>query len=291
VRLDSREKSAMKASTKVDVIQVLHVDDDTGFLKVARQCLELHGNFVVETASSVDVAKGKMKMKAYDVIVSDYMMPGKDGLQFFKELRQEGDKIPFIIFTGKGREELAIKALNFGADGYFNKLGEPETVYGELAHGICQAVKIRKAEEALRESEERYRLLFEQSPIGIGILSLDGVVVDTNRAMRTLTRYSKGELEKINLTELCANPKQMKELIEDLRRHATVVDFSVRLKRKDGTLYKGSLTATRIRIRDKDFLQTTLQGTIEHKRPAENDKTLGKSKVLNVTSELTKDKT
>jgi PAS domain S-box-containing protein len=116
-------------------------------------------------------------------------------------------------------------------------------------------------------------------------------VVDTNRTMRTLTRYSKVELEKINLTELCANPKQRKELIEDLRRHATVVDFLVRLKRKDGTLYNGSLTATRIRIRDKDFLQTTLQGTIEHKRAAENDKTLGKSKVLNVTSELTRDRT
>jgi PAS domain S-box-containing protein len=248
----------------------LHVDDDTGFLKVAKQCLELHGNFVVETASSVDVAEGKMKMKAYNVIVSDCMMPGKDGLQFFKELRQKGDRIPFIIFTGKGREELAIKALNLGADGYFNKLGEPETVYGELAHGICQAVKIRKAEEALRESEERYRLLFEQSPIGIGILSLDGVVVDTNRAMQTITGYCKVELEKINLTDLCANPKQREELIEDLTRHATAIDLLVRLKHEDGTSYDASLTVTRIRIRDKDFLQTTLQDITEHKRAGEN---------------------
>jgi len=290
VRLDSRENSAMKTSTEMDVVQVLHVDDDTDFLKVAKQCLELHGNFVVESASSVDVAKVKMKIKAYDVIVSDYVMLGKDGLQFFRDLRQEGDKTPFIIFTGKGREEVAIKALNLGADGYFNKLGEPETVYGELAHGICQAVKIRKAEEALRESEERYRLLFEQSPIGIGILSLDGAIVDTNRAMQTLAGYSKVDLENINLADLCANPKQRKELTEDLRGQATKVDFLVRLKRKDGTSRDGSLTATHIRIRDKDFLQITLQGTIGHKRSTENDKTPGKQKAPSAMSELTKDK-
>ena len=266
----TNEKVDIKPSTKEDPLQVLYVEDDAALSKVAKHCLELHGSFDVDIASCVDAAKEKMKMKTYEVIVSDYMMPGKDGLQFLKELRQKGDKIPFIVFTGKGREEVAIKALNLGADGYFNKLGDPETVYGELAHGICQALKITKAEEALRESEERYRLLFEQSPIGIGILSLDGVVVDANRAMQTVTGYCKVELEKINLTELCANPKQRKELIEDLRRHGTAIDLIVRLKHKDGTLYDACMTVTRIRIRDEDFLQTTLQNITEHKRAGEN---------------------
>jgi PAS domain S-box-containing protein len=266
VWFDSKEKSAVKPLVNVDMKQVLYVDDDAGFLNVAKQCLELHGSFEVDTASSVDVAKGKMKLKAYDVIVSDYIMSGKDGLEFLKELRQKGCKIPFILFTGKGREEVAIKALNLGADGYFNKIGEPETVYGELAHGICQAVKDRKAEEALRESEERYRLLFERTPIGVGIVSLDGVVVDSNRAMQTLTGYSKVELEKINLTDLYANPKQRKELIEARRRHHAVIDMLVRMKRKDGTLYDAFLTVTRVHIRDKDFLQTTLQDVTEHNK-------------------------
>jgi len=266
----TNEKVDIKPSTKEDPLQVLYVEDDAALSKVAKHCLELHGSFDVDIASCVDAAKEKMKMKTYEVIVSDYMMPGKDGLQFLKELRQKGDKIPFIVFTGKGREEVAIKALNLGADGYFNKLGDPETVYGELAHGICQALKIAKGEEALRESEERYRLLFEQSPIGIGILSLDGVVVDANRAMQTVTGYCKVELEKINLTELIVNPKQRKELIEDLRRHATAIDLMVRLKHKDGTLYDASMTVTRIRIRDEDFLQTTLQDITEHKRAGEN---------------------
>lgn len=266
----TNEEVDIKPSTKEDPLQVLYVEDDAALSKVAKHCLKLHGSFDVDIASCVDAAKEKMKMKTYEVIVSDYMMPGKDGLQFLKELRQKGDKIPFIVFTGKGREEVAIKALNLGADGYFNKLGDPETVYGELAHGICQALKIAKGEEALRESEERYRLLFEQSPIGIGILSLDGVVVDANRAMQTVTGYCKVELEKINLTELCANPKQRKELIEDLRRHGTAIDLIVRLKHKDGTLYDASMTVTRIRIRDEDFLQTTLQDITEHKRAGEN---------------------
>ena len=266
----TNEKVDIKPSTKEDPLQVLYVEDDAALSKVAKHCLELHGSFDVDIASCVDAAKEKMKMKTYEVIVSDYMMPGKDGLQFLKELRQKGDKIPFIVFTGRGREEVAIKALNLGADGYFNKLGDPETVYGELAHGICQALKIAKGEEALRESEERYRLLFEQSPIGIGILSLDGVVVDANRAMQTVTGYCKVELEKINLTELIVNPKQRKELIEDLRRHATAIDLMVRLKHKDDTLYDASMTVTRIRIRDEDFLQTTLQDITEHKRAGEN---------------------
>jgi PAS domain S-box-containing protein len=135
---------------------------------------------------------------------------------------------------------------------------------------MCQALKITRAEEALRESEERYRLLFEQSPIGIGILSLNGVVVDTNRAMQTITGYSKAELEKINLIELYANPKQRKESIEDLGRHAAAIDFLMRLKHKDGNVYFASLTVTRIRIRDRDFLQTTLQEVREHKRAGED---------------------
>jgi PAS domain S-box-containing protein len=65
--------------------------------------------------------------------------------------------IPFIIFTGKGREEVAVEALNLGADHYINKIGKPETVYGELAHGIRQLVKVRQAEEKLRNIEKFLR--------------------------------------------------------------------------------------------------------------------------------------
>jgi PAS domain S-box-containing protein len=142
------------ASTKKTSIHVLHVDDDAGYLKTAKMILEMQGSFHVETASSVEEAMEKIEEKTFDVIVCDYIMPGKDGLEFLKELRDSGNTIPFIIFTGKGREIVAIRALNLGADQYVNKIGKPEAVYSELAHGICTVVKGKKAEEVLRDSEK-----------------------------------------------------------------------------------------------------------------------------------------
>jgi len=152
----SGTKSLPKAivdSTEETLIRVLYVDAEADLLKVAKPILEMHGSFHVETASSVEEAMEKMEEKTFDVIVSGYIMPGKDGLEFLKELRESRNNIPFIIFTGKGREIVAIKALNLGANQYINKIGKPEAVYSELAHGILTVVKGKKAEEALRESE------------------------------------------------------------------------------------------------------------------------------------------
>ena len=145
-------------------IGVLQIDGDLVFLKEAKAVLEAKGEFEVCTVLSVKDAFRRLEKGQYDVIVSDYQIPGKDGLQFLRELREGGNAIPFIVFTGKGREEVAVKALNLGADGYFNKIGAPETVYGELAHGIRQAVARRMVEEALRRSQAEYKSLSQNIP-------------------------------------------------------------------------------------------------------------------------------
>jgi CheY-like chemotaxis protein len=154
----------VESSTKKSVIYVLHVDDDPSILEMSKQILMEMGSFEIEHASCVDDAFKKIAIERYDVIISDYEMPQKDGLQFLWELREKKNGIPFILFTGKGREEVAIKALNLGADGYINKQGDPETVYRELSHNIRLVVEHHKAKKELQERDIRFAKLASQTP-------------------------------------------------------------------------------------------------------------------------------
>jgi PAS domain S-box-containing protein len=176
------------------MFRVLCVDDENCFLDSAKQILELQGSFSVETASSVNEALQKMTDKLFDVIVSDYMMPEKNGLDFLRELRENGNDIPFILFTGKGREEVAVKALNLGAHRYFNKVGRPETVYAELAYGIRQVAAQRRAEKALHDSEEKYRNMIEQAPDSIITFDVNGVVTSCNPTGLSIIGCSEDEI-------------------------------------------------------------------------------------------------
>jgi PAS domain S-box-containing protein len=146
---------------KEKAIRVLHVDDDAGFLAVAKQCLEDQSQFEVDTALSDEEALKKLRDSDYDAVVTDYQMPGKNGLELLRELRQEGNDIPFILFTCKGKEEIAIAALNSGVYRYVGKEGKAEATYAELKRSICDAVRGQRAEKLLREAESLLRLITE----------------------------------------------------------------------------------------------------------------------------------
>lgn len=104
-------------------MKVLFVDDEADILELAKIYLEEEGRrFDIDTAPSAEEALKKSSTDEYDAIVSDCQMPKMDGLEFLRDLRQDRESdIPFIIFTGRGREEVAIEALNLGADMYLQK--------------------------------------------------------------------------------------------------------------------------------------------------------------------------
>ncbi len=148
------EASDLVSSNKKNIIRVLHVDDDPCILEISKQIMtDMDASLEFDAPVAWMKPSRNYQAGQYDIVISDYEMPQKDGLQFLKELREQKNQIPFVLFTGKGREEIAIKALNLGADGYFTKHGSPETVYGELCHGLKMAVTRKATEAALFEAQ------------------------------------------------------------------------------------------------------------------------------------------
>ncbi|MCS7114769.1 MAG: PAS domain S-box protein [Nitrososphaerota archaeon] len=216
------------------LIRVLHVDDEESFLSIAKECLQMQGAFEVDTALSAGEAIRKMKEKEYDAIVCDYQMPQKDGLQFLEELRKSGNSIPFILFTGKGREEVAVKALNLGADGYISKNGDPETVYCELAHNIRQAVNKRRAEIRLKMSEAKYRNFFENAYDCIILMDLNGNITDVNSVVLKYG-FTKEQLIGRNVTEFVSLKDKMRLIKEiALKREGKSFEGNVEINTPKG---------------------------------------------------------
>lgn len=177
------------------MISVLYVDDEEPLLHLGKTFLErCSPDIRVETAPSAQRALEKLVSGKYDAIVSDYQMPGMDGIAFLREIRSRGWNIPFIVFTGKGREEIVIQAINFGADYYLQKGGDPKSQFAELIHQIQQAVAKRRAEEELRESRKRLADIIDFLPDAVFAIDREGRVIAWNRAIEEMTGVSAKEM-------------------------------------------------------------------------------------------------
>ncbi|MCW4033754.1 MAG: PAS domain S-box protein [Candidatus Bathyarchaeota archaeon] len=231
------DQSPQKSYDENQITRILCVDDEQDFLGGTKTILELEQSFHVDTVLSVKEALQKMASEVFDVIVSDYLMPGKNGLEFLKTLRENGNQIPFILFTGKGREEVAVKALNLGADRYFNKFGNPETVYGELVYGIHQAVAQRRAEKRIWDREERLRAIIASSPDSMIVINLQGNVTDCNLETLKLLEFSKKDIIGKHYLTLVAQEhhQQLHEVTKELFKNGFVSNIECSLVKKNGS--------------------------------------------------------
>ncbi len=94
----------------VGSVRVLHIDDEPDFADLTAAYLErAMDSFSVDTAMRVDEVITDRPQDTYDCIISDYDMPGMNGLEFLERIREDAPKLPFILYTGKGSEEIAAR--------------------------------------------------------------------------------------------------------------------------------------------------------------------------------------
>ncbi|MFB6299355.1 MAG: PAS domain S-box protein [Halobacteriales archaeon] len=173
-----------------DSVHILHVDDEPDLADMAATFLErTDERFVVETATSASEGLDRLTDTEFDCIISDYDMPGQNGIEFLEAVREDYPNLPFILYTGKGSEEVASEAISAGVTDYLQKEAGTEQ-YELLANRIRNYVERARA----KNERERHLEAIETTREGISILDESGQFIYVNQAYADLYGYNPEEM-------------------------------------------------------------------------------------------------
>lgn len=130
--------------------------------------------------------------------------------------------------------------------------------------------KYRQIEKRLQESEQKYRYLMKCVPMTIAISTPKGEIFDVNPVAVKMYGYSKEEFKKLTASELYYDPKDRETFVEKLQKNGRVVDFEVRFKRKDGSVFWGSISSTVQKIDETTQFLIVVMDISERKKMEES---------------------
>jgi sigma-B regulation protein RsbU (phosphoserine phosphatase) len=157
-----------------------------------------------ERVQTADTMSEALKTKAWDIVLSDYNMPDFNALVALKILQDTGMDIPFLIISGGIGEDIAVAAMKAGAHDYLMKghlARLVPAVERELRDAAVRTAR-RDAEQSLRDSELRYRLLWETATDAVLLMDTDSVIYFANPAVEKVFGYPPEELVGQNLSLL-----------------------------------------------------------------------------------------
>lgn len=250
------------------------------------------GGFIFDKAGTWAEAVQKLKEQRYDALLLDLSLPDANGPTALLRARADAPGLPIVALTGNTNEALGQAALRQGAEDYIIKgqtdgrqmaralryaieRNRAETglrrAHDELALRVGQLeaeMSCRKAaEQVLRESEERYRTLFESAPVGIALSNERGEVVACNRQLCVIAGLSPEEARKRPIADFYGDGTE--RLIRLMRRQGKVADQEIRLKRKDGAVVHCLLQMERVSLSQERNLVLTLLQDITRQKQAE----------------------
>ena len=241
-------------------LRVLQVEDSESDAAIVVRALLKAGYQVeaerVETAAEMRAALAR---EAFHVILADYQLPQFDAPGALAVLLESGQDLPFIVVSGMVGEESAVAMMRSGAHDYLMKdhlARLAPAVERELREAQARR-EGRAAEQALRESEERFRTFFLKAPIGVCLADAEARVTDVNDAFCRMLGYSREELLPLALAEI-VHPEDREEFLAAFgtvtRGGAAGHRVERRYLKKDGSILWVSITSAAMRAPDGSLL-------------------------------------
>ncbi len=230
------------------MIRILHIDDNIHDRQLVKDALqkEQNGFEIVEADNREDFEK-YLARGDYDLILSDFNILGFDGLQVLQFVKEKCPDVPVIIVTGTGSEEIAIQAMKMGAADYVIK--SVKHIQG-LAPTIKKVLENKKvlverkiALETLRESEDMYRSVYNNSSIAILLTTPDGSILSANNCACKLFDRTNEEICQVGRNELVDISDPRLSILLDERRKNDRASGELTFIKKDGTKFQGEVSS------------------------------------------------
>ena len=213
--------------------RILVIDNDPIFAETLQGALQKRFRAEVVIAEDCTSARNILSSSSFDLITLDYLLPESTGVDFLEEIKPALGFTQVVMVTGKGDENTAAQAYRAGAVGYIIKDRDFSVM---LLSILERAIEQSRIEKSLRDSEVRYRRLFEAARDGILIMDADtGLVIDVNPFLEDLLGYSREEMVGKNPLDIGAFKEipESEVLFSELREKGYLRREHLLLKSKD----------------------------------------------------------
>jgi PAS domain S-box-containing protein len=267
-----KENSEMESET----INILLVEDEEAHAEAVKRAFRQTENRINLTwVSTIQEAFASLERSVPDLVIADWRLPDGKGTDLLPSAKGH---FPLVLMTSHGNEELAVEAMKAGAVDYAVK---SPSMFTAIPHIVERALRQwdlfiegKRAVEQLRESEERFRTVFEQGPLGIHMAGLDYRFVNCNSAFCDIVGYSEQELSKLSFVDI-THPQDLGADVEQAKKllagEMPFYKMEKRLVRKQGGIVWIQFTRSIIRDAEGNPLSflTMIEDITERKRAGE----------------------
>jgi diguanylate cyclase (GGDEF)-like protein/PAS domain S-box-containing protein len=231
-------------------INVLAIEDSPDDAELIRRMLVKvrEPSFTFVQAPGLSEGLKVLGEGAFDIVLLDLRLPDSDGMESIMQLRRQSPTIPIIVFTNINDDEAALKALHLDVQDYLTK-GQIE--HNLLVRSIRYAIERKRAVEALRDSEARFRRLSESGIIGIACFDPDGRIIDGNDKFLAMIgsnreEFAAGRVRRLGRLIPPEWKTRMREAALEFRKTGRIIPYETEYLRRDGSRRWGLFGAAKL---------------------------------------------